>query len=1770
MAQNFTEGDLNYSVNEDGTTVTLTGHFYGTNAVGTFDIPSEVNYNNQTYTVTAIGNNAFSGCSGLTGSLVVPNSVTTIGDHAFSGCFAMQGSLTIGTAVTEIGNYAFQGCGFNTVNFNASECVRMYTYDEYYGINSVFSGCNNLITLNIGENVQMIPSCAFRECGFTGSLIIPNMVTTIGSEAFYNCSGFTGDLIIGNSVTMIEEYAFNNCSGFTGSLILGNSLTTIGSRAFCGCSGFTGNLVIPNSVTTIGGGSDSFFGSDGAFGDCSGFTGDLIIPNSVTMIQGYAFKGCTGFTSLTIGTSVTEIEPYAFSGCTNFTEVNFNATNCTSMGNYSQSLAYVRSAFGSGPTQATLNIGENVEIIPSYAFSGCSGFVGDLIIPNSVTAVGSRAFQDCSGLTSVTIGDSVTRIWSRAFQNCSGLTSLTIGRSVSIIDERSFLYCSGIASIQTLAETPPAIYSFAFSQVDHSIPVIVPCGSLSAYQNSSSWSEFTNIIEEYCDPLTYSINDDGVSVTVTGHVDGTAATGPLVIPETKTIDGVTYTVTGIGNSAFSGCSGLTGDLVIPNTVTAIGNSAFQSCGGFTGSLTIGNSVTTIGNNAFRNCMGFTGSLVIPDSVTSIGGYTFMNCTGFTGNLIIGNSVTTIGTLAFACQYGGNYSGSLVIPNSVTTIGTGTFMNCSGLTGNLDIPSSITSMNSSFNGCSGFTSITLHWDIPISGCSIGSVNYEIPLIVPCGSASLYRYNPNWRYFSDIQEDCSGMYAVSATVNPTEGGSVVFRRVGETLLSDSFEEYTVGNTIATEAVAAGHDWWNTWDSNPGGEKDGLVAEYDGSQCGHFTYGNDQILLLGNKESGIYDLEFDILVPDGKNAFFSILHQFDNGSANEAVKFHLHVSNSYDPTITPGQGVVTVGYSNIVSYIPCVYDAWMHFRVHIDIDADLARFYYTNSGEEELFLCQWQWSLGGQPGYGTLAAMDFWPPKDAETSEYFVDNISLKQLGDGTSKGYDANIQIVSEEASNERGAVRTGRHFAPDSECTLTATANEGYTFVNWTENGTVVSTNATYSFTVTSNRNLVANFEQALSDLYVITATANPSEGGTVTINGTSSGETFISDNFEEYTVGNKIAYENIVTGHDWWTTWNNLPGSSEDGVVASYNGNKCGHLTYGNDQILLLGDNGDGVYELAFDVLVPQGKNGYFNVMHHFAGSNSTWAFQCYLHMTNNGSSSTQAPGHGTVHAGGNGVADIPCVYDAWMHFRLHVDTYADTARYYYTAPGENEVLIYEWQWSLDTYGNNVVGSGLEAMNFYPPQNAANSEYYLDNISFTRSRGEAEPEAHRGAVRASGTFVSGTTCVLTATPNEGYTFNNWTKDGVEVSTNAIYSFTVTEDAAFVANFSESQSSITQTSDLAQGWNWWSTYIEQDGIDGLTMLEESLGANGHQIKSQTDFVTNYGSMWFGMLGSIDNEETYMIDNTSSCQVVMTGAPVTPSDHPITVSSGWNWIGYPCTNTMSVSEAFSGYTPANGDQVKSQSDYAMYFNGMWIGQLINIAPGTGLMYLSNNATSTTLVYPDGGRSAEIPAMPKATHWTNDIHAYPHNMTVMAVVELDDVELTTDNYELSAFYANGECRGSAKLVYVEPLNRHVAFLTIAGDDAVELSFRLFDAENGIEYADAEETLSYTVNAIVGDVDDLYVVHFRGTTGMDEFANSIQIFPNPVQAGDRISINTADEAKSPVRVEIVNVLGVETLRATSEQTPAMVTAPSGAGVYTMRITVEGKGTVVRKLVVR
>lgn len=220
-------------------------------------------------------------------------------------------------------------------------------------------------------------------------------------------------------------------------------------------------------------------------------------------------------------------------------------------------------------------------------------------------------------------------------------------------------------------------------------------------------------------------------------------------------------------------------------------------------------------------------------------------------------------------------------------------------------------------------------------------------------------------------------------------------------------------------------------------------------------------------------------------------------------------------------------------------------------------------------------------------------------------------------------------------------------------------------------------------------------------------------------QVLIDDNFEAYTVGNKIAAEAEAAGNEWWTTWSDLPGSSEDGVIADLDGNKCGYLVYGTDQVILLGDEQSGVYDLEFDILVREGKNAYFNVLHHFDPyGECEWAMQSYFHLTNDGQTSTSAPGRGTIHAGSNNTAEIVCYYDQWMHFRLHINTDTDVAEYYYTAPGEDEVMVCSWQWSLDSFGESTVGRKLAAMDFFPPEDAATSEYYIDNFKLTKKGGE--------------------------------------------------------------------------------------------------------------------------------------------------------------------------------------------------------------------------------------------------------------------------------------------------------------------------------------------------------------------------------------------------------------------------------------------------------------------
>ena len=287
-AQTYTVGNLNYSINGAG--ATLTGHVDGVSAYGQIVIPESITISGISYPVTAVADSAFYGCSGLNGALVIPNTVHTIGNWSFYDCFFS--SLTLSNTLTSIGDGAFCAC------------------TEIHG------------PLTIPESVEHIGAQAFRNGNFTGELLIPNSVTSIGDYAFCYCGDFTG-LTLSNSLTSIGEGVFSYCYGFTGPLLLPSSLTSIGNGAFLLCTEFTGDLIIPESVTTIG---------DGAFNQCSGFTGDLIISESVTTIGESAFQGCYNITKVVFPSTLTYIGNDAFADLFSLNKVITLATTPPTLG----------------------------------------------------------------------------------------------------------------------------------------------------------------------------------------------------------------------------------------------------------------------------------------------------------------------------------------------------------------------------------------------------------------------------------------------------------------------------------------------------------------------------------------------------------------------------------------------------------------------------------------------------------------------------------------------------------------------------------------------------------------------------------------------------------------------------------------------------------------------------------------------------------------------------------------------------------------------------------------------------------------------------------------------------------------------------------------------------------------------------------------------------------------------------------------------------------------------------------------------------------------------------------------------------------------------------------------------------------------------------------------------------------------------------------------------------------------------------------------------
>jgi hypothetical protein len=264
-------------------------------------------------------------------------------------------------------------------------------------------------------------------------------------------------------------------------------------------------------------------------------------------------------------------------------------TGLTSIGNY---------AFGSsGLTSVT--IPNSVISIGYRTLFGCSNLTS-VTLPNSITSIGSYAFYSCTGLTSVTIPNSVTSIGSYAFYSCTGLTSITIGNAVTTIEYYAFSNCSGLMEMYIKAQTPPALgYYGVFQYMPTTIPVHVPCGTISDYQYASGWSNFSNYIGDL--PL--------LNITVESN-NSTMGTANII--QVNTCSDNTAIIGATANINYHFLHWNDGDTDNPRTVTITQDIIFEAIfvpDTFTVSLSVNNSlygsVTGNGNYPYNSQAIFT-------------------------------------------------------------------------------------------------------------------------------------------------------------------------------------------------------------------------------------------------------------------------------------------------------------------------------------------------------------------------------------------------------------------------------------------------------------------------------------------------------------------------------------------------------------------------------------------------------------------------------------------------------------------------------------------------------------------------------------------------------------------------------------------------------------------------------------------------------------------------------------------------------------------------------------------------------------------------------------------------------------------------------------------------------------------------------------------------------------------------------------------------------------------------------------------------------------
>lgn len=425
--------------------------------------------------------------------------------------------------------------------------------------------------------------------------------------------------------------------------------------------------------------------------------------------------------------------------------------------------------------------------------------------------------------------------------------------------------------------------------------------------------------------------------------------------------------------------------------------------------------------------------------------------------------------------------------------------------------------------------------------------------------------------------------------------------------------------------------------------------------------------------------------------------------------------------------------------------------------------------------------------------------------------------------------------------------------LVATPNAGYNFTNWTENGTVVSTNATYTFTATANRTLVANFTQRT---YNVTATVDPANSGT------------ISGNNSPYTYGTNVSLTANANAGYAFVNW-----TDEDANVVSTNANY--QFTIDGNRTFVAHFEIEE-YEITATANPPAGGSvtgagtfQYGQTVTLRATANTGYTF---TNWTENGSVVSS-----------NAEYSFSATASRTLVANFQINTYNISAT---ANPNAGGTISGAGEY---THGENVTltataNTGYDFVNWTENGAVVSTE---TSISFTATvdrnlvasfsiesytiSATASP-SNGGTVSGTGEYDYGQTVILSATPSTGYHFVNWTDNGVEVSTDAEYSFTATANRTLVANFEINRYHVTATvNDPTKG----NVTIEGETTDGMydygTVLVMTATANeGNHFVAWNDGVTD-AQREYTVVADVDFVANFAQDGVVSYIITATANP-----------------------------------------------------------------------------------------------------------------------------------------------------------------------------------------------------------------------------------------------------------------------------------------------------------